>query len=67
MKDEPFRIQIQTDGEDKPSTKQIFENMAGDMEWLLKLNSLIAKMKKSSYDAYIAEGFTETQALILVK
>jgi hypothetical protein len=31
----------------------------------LELASLNAQVRRSHYDAYIAEGFTETQALIL--
>lgn len=65
--DDPVKIQITTSGNDKPSTKQIFEQISADMEWTLKLNKLIAKIKKSSYDEYLAEGFSEEQAMFLIK
>lgn len=65
--DDPVKIQITTSENDKPSTKQIFEQISADMEWTLKLNKLIAKIKKSSYDEYLAEGFSEEQAMFLIK
>lgn len=67
MDETPLKIQIDSLGADKPSPKEIFENLLKDFEWTLKLNGLIAKMRKSAYDAYLEEGFSKEQALSLIK
>ena len=67
MGDEPLRIQIQNSDPVKKSVKDIYEGVAQELQWILKLNEQQAKIKKSQYDAYVAEGFTDEQAIYLVK
>ena len=64
---EPLKIQISNSKSDIPSAKEIFENLLVEMKWTLRLNKLIAKMKKSAYDEYLAEGFSKEQAIFLIK
>ena len=65
--DKPIEIQIDTSCGDKPSVQELYQNLLPDMEWILKLNGLTAKIKKSLYDEYVREGFSPEQAMFLIK
>jgi hypothetical protein len=43
------------------------ENLKRNIEVLIETNKLIAKVRRQSYLAYIAEGFSADQALSLCK
>ena len=64
---EPIQIQIITDGEDRPTSKQVFEDLGRNFSWMLKLNKLVVQIKKNMYDEYLAAGFSKEQAMFLVK
>ena len=67
MKDDPIRIQIQNADPNKKLIKDLVLEFTKDLEWHLKLNEITAKLKRSQYDAYMKEGFTEQQTLFLIK
>jgi len=64
---EPLRIQINSSEDNKPSAKQLFEDLSVNIEWTLKTCILIAKIKRTQYDAFIEEGFSIDQSLFLIK
>ena len=64
---EPMKIQIQNANENSKTLKEIVEEFYENIEWHLKLAELSGKVKRSQYNSYISEGFTEQQALFLIK
>lgn len=63
----PIEIQIQNADPANKSMKDVVEEFTENLKWHLKLTELNGKIKKCQYDSYIAEGFTEHQALFLIK
>lgn len=47
--------------------RQQLINMTHQMEYNLQTQALFAKMLRSYYDALVREGFSETQALEIIK
>jgi hypothetical protein len=52
---------------EQDSLKGEVEKLRRVLPLLIENNKLVAKMRRAAYEAYIAEGFTEAQALQLCK
>jgi len=65
--DEPFKIQIQNQDDTKLSVHEVVKKMANEFKDMLEFYKLDAKLKRSQYSAYLEEGFTDEQALFLIK
>ena len=64
---DPILIQIQNADPQKKTAKESYQFLKDELEYTLKISKLIAQVKKSQFDAYLKEGFTVEQALILIK
>ena len=63
--EEPMQIQIQNADSDKPSIKDAYENIAGDLEYILKMSEITAKITRKNYLDFIHQGFSKEESLFL--
>jgi len=66
MSDENTTIQEVNFG-DKDKLIGQLEKMRRDLPYYLEMSKLVAQIKKANYDAYVEQGFTEEQAMELIK
>ena len=63
----PIEIQIQNADPERISIYEAVANLKRDLIPNIEMQRLMARLTKEHYDALVANGFTEDQALFLIK
>ena len=62
---EPIQIQIQNADPNKLTIKESYKTISGDLEYILKMSELSAKITRKNYLDFLKSGFSKEEALFL--
>lgn len=62
----PNNLQAINFDKDKDKSRAMIENMKRNMDTMGEMLEITAKIKRKQFEAFVAEGFTEDQALKMI-